>query len=57
MNIGFNNDIGELVLIFSANELRVAQQLLETFGWRGDESVDRILQLVELWATTMEKLQ
>lgn len=57
MNVGFNNANGELVFVFSADELREAQKIIEMFGWQGNEEVDRILEQVELWATTMEKRQ
>jgi hypothetical protein len=57
MHIGFDNTTGTLQFVFTAEELREAQQLLEMFGGEGDADVDQIIQQVEMWATTMEHKQ
>lgn len=57
MKIGFDNSVGQLTFTFEADELREAQKLLELFDGQGDENVARILEVVELWAQTMEHRQ
>jgi hypothetical protein len=57
VKVGFSNEIGELSFVFSADELREAQKILEMFGWVGDENVGRIMEMVEGWAQAVEHRQ